>query len=130
MGNRRGELNYDLPISLHGTEDRVQVCSAIALSLTEAEPTRVIHSDGPGKLDTSLKRHTALLVKLRSSLNTAAQIPAILKDIAGLSLEKYVEEAVGAVVEGLGKCKTGPEAVGAVEVSSFDSSVPIQRLPR
>jgi len=83
----------------------------------------MIHSDGLGKLDTSLKRHTALLVKLRSSLNTAAQIPAILKDIAGLSLEKYVEEAVGAVVEGLGKCKTGPEAVGAVEVSLQETSV-------
>ncbi|GAA5822482.1 hypothetical protein JCM5353_000523 [Sporobolomyces roseus] len=86
--------------------------------------------DGLGKLDTSLKRHTALLVKLRSSLNTAAQIPAILKDIAGLSLEKYVEEAVGAVVEGLGKCKTGPEAVGAVEVvSAFHQRFPVLFTP-
>ncbi|GAA5999470.1 hypothetical protein JCM5350_005782 [Sporobolomyces pararoseus] len=86
--------------------------------------------EGLGKLDTSLKRHTALLVKLRSSLNTAAQIPAILKDIAGLSLEKYVEEAVGAIVEGLGKCKTGPETTGAVEVvSAFHQRFPVLFTP-
>ncbi|GAA6063250.1 hypothetical protein JCM10212_003613 [Sporobolomyces blumeae] len=73
---------------------------------------------GLGKLDTSLKRHTALLVRLRSSLNAAATVPALLKEIAGLSLEKYVEEAVGAVVEGVSKCKTGPEVTAAVEVVS------------
>ncbi|GAA5918328.1 hypothetical protein JCM6882_008215 [Rhodosporidiobolus microsporus] len=74
--------------------------------------------EGLGKLDTSLKRHTALLVKFRSSLNTAASIPGIVKEVQQLALEKYVEEAVGAVVEGLGKCKTGPETAGAVEVVS------------
>ncbi|GAA6010941.1 hypothetical protein JCM10207_004002 [Rhodosporidiobolus poonsookiae] len=78
--------------------------------------------DGPlpglGKLDTSLKRHTALLVKFRSSLNTPASVPAIVKEVNQLALEKYVEEAVGAVVEGVGKCKTGPETAGAVEVVS------------
>ncbi|BGP26942.1 regulatorof nonsense transcripts 2 [Rhodotorula toruloides] len=74
--------------------------------------------EGLGKLDTSLKRHTALLVKFRSSLNTAAAIPGLLKEISQLSLEKYVEEAVGAIVEGLGKCKTAAETAGAVEVVS------------
>ncbi|GAA6033062.1 hypothetical protein JCM8097_000126 [Rhodosporidiobolus ruineniae] len=74
--------------------------------------------EGLGKLDTSLKRHTALLVKFRSNLNTAASIPGIVKEINQLALEKYVEEAVGAVVEGLAKCKTGPETAGAVEVVS------------
>jgi hypothetical protein len=33
-------------------------------------------------------------------------IPALLNEISQLALEKYVEEAVGAVVEGLAKCKT------------------------
>jgi len=78
-----------------------------------------VPAEGLGKLDTSLKRHTALLVKLRSSLNTSAAIPGLLKEIAQLSLEKYVEEAVGAVVEGLGKCKTAAETAGAVEVRRF-----------
>ncbi|GAA5823590.1 hypothetical protein JCM3770_003517 [Rhodotorula araucariae] len=71
-----------------------------------------------GKLDTSLKRHTALLVKLRSSLNASVAIPGLLKEISQLNLEKYVEEAVGASVEGLGKCKTAAETAGAVEVVS------------
>ena len=74
--------------------------------------------EGLGKLDPSLKRHTALLTRLRSSLHTKEAIPGILKDITSLSLEKYVEEAVGATVEGLAKCKTGPETQGAVEVRS------------
>lgn len=77
---------------------------------------RLGHTEGLGKLDTSLKRHTALLTRLRSSLHTPASVPAILKDVAGLALEKYVEEAVGAVLEGLAKCKSGPEISGAVEV--------------
>ncbi|GAA6002946.1 uncharacterized protein JCM10292_000260 [Rhodotorula paludigena] len=74
--------------------------------------------DHLGKLDTSLKRHTALLVKFRSSLHLAAAVPALVKEISQLSLEKYVEEAVGAVVEGLAKCKTAAETAGAVEVVS------------
>lgn len=77
--------------------------------------------EGLGKLDTSLKRHTALLTKLRSSLHTPAAVPGILKDVVSLSLEKYIEEAVGAVVEGLIKCKSGPEITGAVEVCCFFS---------
>ncbi|POY76480.1 hypothetical protein BMF94_0681 [Rhodotorula taiwanensis] len=72
--------------------------------------------DGLGKLDTSLKRHTALLVKFRSSLNQQAAVPALLKEISQLALEKYVEEAVGAIVEGLAKCKTAAEVAGAVDV--------------
>jgi hypothetical protein len=70
------------------------------------------------KLDTSLKRHTSLLTRLRTSLHTTVAATGLLKDIDALSLEKYVEEAVSAVVEGLGKCKLGPEVVGAVDVRS------------
>lgn len=69
-----------------------------------------------GKLDSSLKRHQTLLTRLRSSLHTPANIPGILSDIKTLALEKYIEEAVGATLEGLGRCKTGAEVQGAVEV--------------
>ncbi|KAK4055012.1 mRNA decay protein [Microbotryomycetes sp. JL221] len=75
-------------------------------------------SDGLGKLDASLKRHTTLLNKLKTTLNVTAGVPALLKEISSLALERHVEEAVGAVVEGLGKCKTGTEMMGAVEVIS------------
>ncbi|GAA5853891.1 hypothetical protein JCM8547_007487, partial [Rhodosporidiobolus lusitaniae] len=95
------------------TRRRIELRAANAAAWERGGP-----QEGLGKLDTSLKRHTALLVKFRSSLNTAVQVPGIVKEISQLSLEKYVEEAVGAMVEGLGKCKTGPETAGAVEVVS------------
>ena len=68
------------------------------------------------KLDTSLKRHTSLLTRFRSSLHTPTALAGILKDIDALSLEKYVDEAVGGVEEGLIKCKSGAEISGAVDV--------------
>lgn len=92
---------------------------------------RRVPAEGLGKkLDTSLKRHTALLVKLRSSLNQHAAVPALLNDISQLALEKYVEEAVGAVVEGLAKCKTAAEVAGAVEVRTGLVAISHPRLIR
>ena len=51
----------------------------------------------------------------------------IIKDIESLSLEKYIDEVAGAVVEGLARCKTEKDVWSAVEVlkdfhdsSSFD----------
>jgi len=41
----------------------------------------------------------------------------IMKDIEALSLEKYVDEIAGAVIEGLGRCKTEKDVWSAVEVS-------------
>lgn len=40
----------------------------------------------------------------------------IMKDIESLSLEKYVDELAGAMIEGLGRCKTEKDVWGAVEV--------------
>lgn len=39
-----------------------------------------------------------------------------MKDIEALSLEKYVDEIAGAVIEGLGRCKTEKDVWGSVEV--------------
>lgn len=75
------------------------------------------------KLDTSLKRHTSLLTRFRSSLHTPTALAGILKDISALSLEKYVDEAVGGVEEGLIKCKSGAEISGAVDVRLFSGVV-------
>ena len=48
----------------------------------------------------------------------------ILKDIESLSLEKYIDEVAGAVVEGLARCKTERDVWSAVEVliDFYDSS--------
>jgi regulator of nonsense transcripts 2 len=40
----------------------------------------------------------------------------IIKDIESLSLEKYIDEIAGAVVEGITRCKTEKDIWGAVEV--------------
>ncbi|EPQ57610.1 ARM repeat-containing protein [Gloeophyllum trabeum ATCC 11539] len=68
-------------------------------------------------LDSSLKRHTALIKRIRQSVG-ADNREQILKDIDALSLEKYVEEIVGAVVEGTARCKTEKDVWSAVEVIS------------
>lgn len=73
---------------------------------------------GLGKLDPSLKRHTSLLIKLRSSLASPAALEALLKEIKTLSLDKHVDELAGASLEGLAKAKTGADVQAAVEVVS------------
>lgn len=69
------------------------------------------------KLDSSLKRHTALIKRIRQSM-AADNKEQILKDIDSLSLEKYIDEIAGAVVEGLSRCKTEKDVWGAVEIIS------------
>ena len=66
-------------------------------------------------LDSSLKRHTALIKRMRLSLGVDNH-EQINKDIAQLSLEKYVDELAGAALEGIGKCKTDRDVWSAVEV--------------
>jgi len=68
-----------------------------------------------GSLDSSLKKNTAFIKRLRTSLNGDNQA-ALLKDISSLSLEKYIPEVVGAASEGLQKCKTVSDILAAVEV--------------
>ncbi|KAG9035197.1 hypothetical protein FRB95_011931 [Tulasnella sp. JGI-2019a] len=68
-------------------------------------------------LDSSLKRNTALIKRMRQSMGSDNK-DQILKDIDALALEKYVDEIVGAVVEGLGKCKTEKDIWSAIEVIS------------
>ncbi|KAI9059126.1 ARM repeat-containing protein [Trametes sanguinea] len=68
-------------------------------------------------LDSSLKRHTALIKRARQSVG-AENHDQILKDIDSLSLEKYVDEIVGAVAEGILRCKTEKDVWSAVEIIS------------
>ncbi|WVN87840.1 uncharacterized protein L203_103035 [Cryptococcus depauperatus CBS 7841] len=63
----------------------------------------------PGSLDSSLKRHTTLINKLKSSL-LIGPAEAFIKDIDGLTLTKYLEEIVAAIVDGAVKGKGDPEA--------------------
>lgn len=71
--------------------------------------------DSGKALDASLKRHTALIKRMRQSLGSEYR-DQIIKDIDSLSLEKYVDEIVGAVAEGILRCKTEKDIWSAVEV--------------
>ena len=66
-------------------------------------------------VDSSLKRHTALIKRMRQSLGLENR-DHILKDVESLSLEKYVDEIIGAVAEGILRCKTEKDVWSAVEV--------------
>jgi regulator of nonsense transcripts 2 len=52
---------------------------------------------------------------MRQSLGTDHR-DQILKDIDSLSLEKYIDEIVGATLEGIAKCKTEKDVWSSVEV--------------
>jgi regulator of nonsense transcripts 2 len=64
-----------------------------------------------GSLDSSLKKNTAVIKRLRTSLTSESQT-ALLKDIQTTSLEKYLPEVISAVAEGLPKSKIAD--IGAV----------------
>ncbi|KIJ40979.1 hypothetical protein M422DRAFT_209705 [Sphaerobolus stellatus SS14] len=68
-------------------------------------------------LDSSLKRHTALIKRIRQSIGSDNR-DQILKDVDSLTLEKYIEEIASAVVEGVGRCKTEKDVWSATEVIS------------
>ncbi|KAG1716634.1 hypothetical protein ID866_512 [Astraeus odoratus] len=67
------------------------------------------------KLDHSLKRHTALIKRMRQSIGVDNR-DQILKDIDSLSLEKYIDEIASATLEGIARCKTEKDVWAAVEV--------------
>lgn len=82
------------------------------------------------KLDSSLKRHTALIKRIRQSMASDNR-EQIMKDIDTLTLEKYIDELAGAIVEGLGRCKTEKDIWGAVEVCCWPrlQCVDVDNLP-
>lgn len=68
-------------------------------------------------LDSSLKKNTAFIKRIRTSLNADSQ-SVLLKEINTLSLEKYLSEIIGAAAEGLLKCRVINDIWAAIEVSS------------
>lgn len=68
-------------------------------------------------LDSSLKRHTALIKRIKQSMGVDNH-DQILKDIDTLSLEKYIDEIAGAVTEGIVRCKLEKDVWSAAEVIS------------
>ncbi|KAI9372916.1 armadillo-type protein [Aspergillus egyptiacus] len=68
-------------------------------------------------LDSSLKKNTAFIKRLRTGINAAAQ-QTLLTDIRTLSLHKYLSEIISACYEGLCKLKSPGEIIAGVEITS------------
>ncbi|KAL4916539.1 armadillo-type protein [Aspergillus aurantiobrunneus] len=68
-------------------------------------------------LDSSLKKNTAFIKRLRTGINAAAQ-QTLLTDIRTLSLHKYLSEIISACYEGLCKLKSPGEVAAGVEITS------------
>ncbi|KAF7321619.1 Nonsense-mediated mRNA decay factor [Mycena kentingensis (nom. inval.)] len=97
-----------------GDEERTRLAKRRSLKSLNAAKTTAESS----KLDSSLKRHTALIKRMRQSMALDNR-DQIFKDIETLSLEKYVDEIVGATVEGLARCKSEKDVWSAVEIISL-----------
>ncbi|KAJ7188133.1 ARM repeat-containing protein [Mycena filopes] len=95
-------------------EERVRLAKRRSLKSLNGNPT----AQESSKLDSSLKRHTALIKRMRQSMAMDNR-DQILKDIDTLSLEKYIDEIVGAAVEGVARCKTEKDVWSAVEIISL-----------
>ncbi|KAL7269822.1 mRNA decay protein [Rhizina undulata] len=70
-----------------------------------------------GSLDSSLKKNTAVIKRLRTALGADSQ-STLLKEIQTISLEKYLPEVISAVADGLQKLKNPSDFAAAVEVVS------------
>ncbi|KAL5000944.1 armadillo-type protein [Aspergillus recurvatus] len=68
-------------------------------------------------LDSSLKKNTAFIKRLRTGINAAAQ-QTLLTDIRTLSLHKYLSEIISACYEGLCRLKSPGEITAGVEITS------------
>ncbi|KAI9737821.1 MAG: hypothetical protein M1834_009190 [Cirrosporium novae-zelandiae] len=70
-----------------------------------------------GSLDSSLKKNTAFIKRLRTAV-TSASLNTFLSDIRTLSLHKYLSEIISACYEGLTKLKSPGEISAGVEIVS------------
>lgn len=68
-------------------------------------------------LDSSLKKNTAFIKRLRTGI-TASALATFIADIRTLSLHKYLSEIISACYEGLCKLKSPGEVAAGVEVVS------------
>lgn len=69
------------------------------------------------KLDSSLKKNSAFIKRIKTPI-ASDLVPAILREVGNLSLEKYLTEIVLSAIEGVQKVGRNDEVVGAVELLS------------
>ncbi|PWN31703.1 ARM repeat-containing protein [Meira miltonrushii] len=77
-----------------------------------------VWQDGPkalkGPLDSNMKKNTAFIKRIRQTLGAETK-DQLIKDATSLNLDKYIEEIVQAIPEGLSKCNTSKDCIAAAE---------------
>ncbi|KAF7511975.1 hypothetical protein GJ744_003208 [Endocarpon pusillum] len=73
--------------------------------------------DVGNSLDSSLKKNTAFIKRLRTGI-TATALTGFLTEVRTLSLQKYISEIISATAEGIAKLKTPGEISAGVEIVS------------
>lgn len=68
-------------------------------------------------LDSSLKKNTAFIKRLRTGIASAA-LSGFLTEVRTLSLQKYISEVISATAEGFSRLKTPGELAAGVEIVS------------
>lgn len=68
-------------------------------------------------LDSSLKKNTAFIKRLRTGITAAAQ-SGLISEIRTLSLQRYLSEIIAATAEGLNRLKTPGDIAAGIEVVS------------
>lgn len=69
-----------------------------------------------GSLDSNLKKNTAFVKRVKQGLGADAK-EQLIKEMRTLNLDKYLDEIVASIVEGLSKCVNAKDSFAAVEVS-------------
>ncbi|KAJ3164285.1 hypothetical protein HK101_000477, partial [Irineochytrium annulatum] len=95
-------------------ERRVKIEVKAALRAKNMSPPGIAPADLK-KLDTSLKKNTAFCKKLKTL--TAEQLPALMRELLSLKLEKYLSELVASLVEA--KLARSSDVWAAVEIASL-----------
>ena len=82
---------------------------------------RSVWEKGPAplskSLDSNLKKNTAFVKRVKQGLGQDAR-DQLLKDLPQLNLEKYLQELIQAVPEGLARCVTAKDCFAATEILS------------
>lgn len=73
-----------------------------------------------GPLDSNMKKNTGFIKRVKQTLGVESR-DHIVKEVATLNLDKYVEEVVQAIPEGLAKCASQKDSFAAAEVRLLSS---------
>lgn len=89
-----------------------------------------VWQDGPsppcGSLDSNMKKNTGFIKRVRQSLGVESR-DSIIKEVATLNLDKYIDEVIQAIPEGLSKCTTAKDCLAAAEVRTCKKAVAAER---